>query len=299
MDPRMRGTKNMNPRNIFPKPPFPKQSQEPPGIESKMQPEPDFGLNSYEGHNKLKDKVALITGGDSGIGRSIAYIFAKEGSNVLFSYLSEDSDAEETVQAVNQTGSKAFAVRGDVSEESHCRGLVDKVFQEFGRLDILVNNCAFQKPRDNIIEIPSEEFDYTFKTNVYSMFYLCKAALPQMKPGSSIINTVSIQAYEPSAGLLAYAATKGAMVTFTKSLAKEAISKGIRVNAVAPGPVWTPLIPSTSNVQSIPNFGKHSLFGRPAQPIEIAKVFVFLASDDASFVTAEVWGITGGTKSIA
>lgn len=290
---------NKDPRNIFPKPPFPKQSQEPPGLESKMQPRPDFGLDSYQGHNKLSGRVALITGGDSGIGRAAALCFAREGASVLISYLSEDSDAQETVEAIEKVGVKAITVRGDVASENHCIDLVNKTVKEFGRLDILVNNCAFQKPRDSITEVPSSEFDYTFKTNVYSMFYLCKAAWLQMKPGSVIINTTSIQAYEPSAGLLAYATTKGAVVTFTKSLAKEAINKGIRVNAVAPGPVWTPFIPSSSDAESIPYFGQHSLFGRPAQPIEIATVFVFLASDDASFVTGEVWGITGGAKSIA
>jgi NAD(P)-dependent dehydrogenase (short-subunit alcohol dehydrogenase family) len=225
-----------NPLEQEPKPPFPEQQQPPPGLESEMQPRPDYGEQSYRGSGRLQGKAAIITGGDSGIGRAVALAFAREGADILISYLNEESDAQETARVVQEAGRKAVRVPGDISEEAHCQSLVQRAMQEFGHLDILVNNAAFSRTYQGIAEIPSEEFDYTFRTNLYAMFYFCKAALPHMPPDSTIINTSSIQAYQPDAPLLAYATTKGAIITFSKGLAKEAIKRGIRVNVVAPGP---------------------------------------------------------------
>jgi NAD(P)-dependent dehydrogenase (short-subunit alcohol dehydrogenase family) len=277
-----------------PKPPFPEQPQEPPGLESEMTPTPDYGEDSYKGYGRLKGKTALITGGDSGIGRAVALAFAREGADVLISYLNEESDAQETVRIVEKEGRRCIAVGGDIGDENLCKEIVRRAIDEFGRLDILVNNAAFQRTHDSIQEISSEEFDQTFKTNVYAMFYLCKAALPQMREGGSIINTASIQAYQPSAMLLAYASTKGAIVTFSKALASEVIEQDIRVNVVAPGPVWTPLIPATMPREKVKKFGEDTVFGRPAQPAELAPAFVFLASDESRYITGEVIGVTGG-----
>jgi NAD(P)-dependent dehydrogenase (short-subunit alcohol dehydrogenase family) len=283
-----------NPTQQGPQPPFPQQKQEPPGLESEMQPKPDYGVESYQGSGRLQGYGTIITGADSGIGRAVALAFAREGADVLISYLSEDSDAQETARIVERAGRKAVLVRGDVGREEHCRQIVQRALQDFGRLDILVNNAAFQMTHESIDELSSEEFDYTFRTNIYATFFLSKAALPHLKEGGSIINTASIQAYEPNPTLLAYAATKGAIVTFTKALAKEAIEKGIRVNAVAPGPIWTPLIPSTMPEQKVEQFGKTTPTQRPGQPAELAPVYVFLASHDASYITGEVIGVTGG-----
>jgi NAD(P)-dependent dehydrogenase (short-subunit alcohol dehydrogenase family) len=283
-----------NPTQQGPQPPFPQQKQEPPGLESEMQPRPDYGEESYQGSGRLQGYGAIITGADSGIGRAVALAFAREGADVLISYLSEDSDAQETARIVERAGRKAVLVRGDVGREEHCRQIVQRALQEFGRLDVLVNNAAFQMTHKSIDELSSEEFDYTFRTNIYATFFLSKAALPHMTEGGSIINTASIEAYEPNPMLLAYAATKGAIVTFTKALAKEAIKKGIRVNAVAPGPIWTPLIPSTMPEQKVEQFGKTTPMQRPGQPAELAPVYAFLASRDASYITGEVIGVTGG-----
>jgi NAD(P)-dependent dehydrogenase (short-subunit alcohol dehydrogenase family) len=283
-----------NPTQQGPQPPFPQQKQEPPGLESEMQPRPDYGEESYQGSGRLQGYGTIVTGADSGIGRAVALAFAREGADVLISYLSEDSDAQETARIVERAGRKAVLVRGDVGREEHCRQIVQRALQEFGRLDVLVNNAAFQMTHESIDELSSEEFDYTFRTNVYAMFFLSKAALPHMKEGGSIINTASIQAYEPTPSLLAYAATKGAIVTFTKALAKEAIKKGIRVNAVAPGPIWTPLIPSTMPEQKVEQFGQTTPMERAGQPAELAPVYVFLASREASYITGEVIGVTGG-----
>lgn len=276
------------------RPPLPKQQQEVPGTEDQMRPAADHGEKSYRGNGKLTGQTALITGGDSGIGRAIAIAFAREGANVVISYLEEHEDAEETDRHVREAGRKAIRAAGDIGQEAHCRELVDKTMSELGRLDILVNNAAFQAVRDSIEEISSEEFDRTYKTNVYGMFYLCRAAMPHMKPGSCIINTTSIQAYDPSPQLLAYASTKSAIVGFTKALARMAIKQGIRVNAVAPGPVWTPLIPATMPEDHVENFGGSSVFERPAQPAELAPLYVWLASPEASYLTGEVFGATGG-----
>ena len=282
------------PQERGPKPPFPKQQQEPPGLESEMQPQPDYGEKSYRGFGRLQDKAAIITGGDSGIGRAVALAFAREGADVLFSYLNEEPDARETVRVVEGAGRKAVAVPGDIGDEAHCQQIVQRATQEFGKLDILVNNAAFQMSHESIQELPSEEFDYTFRTNIYAMFYLCKAALPKMQSGGAIINSASIQAYQPKPSLLAYAATKGAIVTFSKALAEEAIKQGVRVNAVAPGPVWTPLIPMSMPQQQVAQFGQQTPIGRPAQPAEVAPAYVFLASQESSYITGEVLGVTGG-----
>ena len=245
--------------------------------------------------DRLTGKAALITGGDSGIGRAVALAFAREGADVLIAYLpEEESDARETCRFVEEAGRKAVAVPGDISEEHQCQHLVERAFDAFGKLDILVNNAAYQMSHASIQDISAEEWDYTFRTNIYAMFYLCKAALPKMPEGGTIINTASIQAYQPSAQLLHYATTKGAIVTFTKALSEEAIKHGVRVNAVAPGPIWTPLIPSTMPPEKALNFGKDTPMERPGQPAELAPLFVFLASNDSSYITGEIIGVTGG-----
>jgi NAD(P)-dependent dehydrogenase (short-subunit alcohol dehydrogenase family) len=287
-------TTPQNPMEQFPKPPFPEQQQAPPGTEAQMQPKADHGEQTYQGHGRLEGRTAIITGGDSGIGRAVAIAFAREGADVLISYLNEEQDAKETVGWIERAGRKAVAVPGDISDEAHCQEVIRRATQAFGKLDILVNNAAFQRTYQSIQEISAEELEYTFRTNIFAMFYLCKAALPQMKEGGSIINVASIQAYQPSAQLLAYAATKGAIVTFSKALSQEALQQGVRVNVVAPGPVWTPLIPSTMPVEKAKEFGKQAPMGRPAQPVELAPAFVFLASQESSYITGEVIGVTGG-----
>lgn len=283
-----------DPRRAGPEPPFPEQAQPAPGRESEMEPRPDYGEETYEGTAKLQDKVALVTGADSGIGRAVALAFAREGADVLVSYLSEDDDAAETVRVVEDAGRKAVAVPGDIGDEEHCRALVERAVDELGRLDILVNNAATQGVHESITEIPSEEIERVFRTNVLSFFWLSRAAIPHLEPGSSIINTTSIQAYDPSPTLIHYAATKGAISTFTKALAKELVEQGIRVNAVAPGPVWTPLIAMSFEPEEVAEFGQDNPLGRPAQPAELAPAYVFLASDEARFVVGEVIGVTGG-----
>lgn len=286
--------KNINPRELHPRPPFPQQVQEPPGRESELSPSADHGEESYRGYDRLHGKVALITGADSGIGRAVALAFAREGADVLISYLNEQEDAEETRHLVEQTGRKGILAAGDITNERHCRELVKRCEEELGRLDILVNNAAFQRVHEKVEDFSSEEFDTTFRTNVYAMFYLCREALPRMHPGSTIINVTSIQAYHPSPQLLAYASTKGAIVTFTKALSTMAIKQGIRVNAVAPGPIWTPLIPSTTPGGKVENFGEQTPMGRAGQPAELAPLFVFLASQESTYITGEIFGITGG-----
>jgi NAD(P)-dependent dehydrogenase (short-subunit alcohol dehydrogenase family) len=276
------------------KPPFPEQPQEPPGTESAMRPTADHGEASYRGSGKLTDCAAVITGADSGIGRAVALAFAREGADVLVSYLEEDQDARQTERLVREAGRTAIVVPGDIGDQDHCRQIVEQAVRQFGRLDLLVNNAAFQAARPSIEEISSSEFEYTYRTNVFGMFYLCQAALPHMKPGASIINTTSIQAYDPSPELLAYASTKAAIINFTKALAKSAVARGIRVNAVAPGPVWTPLIPATLPHEWVESFGCVSVFDRPAQPAELAPLFVWLASPEAAYITGEVFGATGG-----
>jgi len=287
-------TTQQNPLTQYPTPPFQQQHIDPPGLESQMNPKPDYGEQSYRGSNRLSGKVALITGADSGIGRAVALAFAREGADLLLSYLDEGEDAQETLRVVRAAGRKAVAVAGDISQEAHCQQLVQRTIQEFGTLDILVNNAAFQRTYSSITEIAAEELQYTFATNIFAMFYLCKAALPHLQPGASIITTSSIEAVQPEPMLLAYAATKGAIVNFTKGLAKELAPKGIRVNSVAPGPVWTPLIPSTMPTEQVRDFGLQSPMQRPAQPVELAPAYVFLASQEASYVSAQTIGVTGG-----
>ena len=265
-----------------------------PGTEKEMTPEADHGESSYKGSGRLSDRVALITGGDSGIGRAVAIAFAREGADVIISYLNEHDDAKETARWVEHAGRKALRIPGDIQDETHCHSLVDRALSELGRLDILVNNAAFQMEHDGIDDLPTEEIEKTFRTNIFAMFWLCKRALPKMKPGSVIINTASIQAYDPNPGLLAYAATKAGIVNFTKALAKNAIEKGVRVNAVAPGPVWTPLIPATLKPDHVEQFGQNTVFGRVAQPAELAPLFVFAASEESRYCTGEVFGATGG-----
>ena len=283
-----------NPREVGTMPPFPQESLDYPGLESDMTPRPDYGEDSYRGYGRLQGRAALITGGDSGIGRAVALAFAREGADVLIAYLNEDSDAEETARVVREAGRQAVLVPGDISEAAHCRSLVERTVADLGRLDILVNNAAYQMTRDGIEQIPDGEWEHTFRTNIFAMYYLCKAAWPYLAPGSAIINTASIQAYQPSPELLAYASTKGAIVTFSKALAQEGAEKGIRVNVVAPGPVWTPLIPATMPAEKAQQFGQDAPLGRPGQPAELAPLFVFLASNESRYITGEVVGVAGG-----
>jgi NAD(P)-dependent dehydrogenase (short-subunit alcohol dehydrogenase family) len=283
-----------DPKESGAQPPFPDQSQRFPGTERKMEPQADHGERSYRGTGKLAGRTALITGADSGIGRAVALAFAREGADVLISYLNEEQDARETKRLVEEAGRRAVTMGGDIADEAHCRALVERATGELGRLDVLVNNAAFQRTRERIEDITPEEFDRTFRVNVYAMFYLCKAALPHMRAGGSIINTCSIQAYQPSPTLLAYATTKAAIVNFSKGLAQMVADRGIRVNSVAPGPVWTPLIVSTMPPEQVKSFGRDTPLKRPAQPAELAPLYVLLASDDGSYITGQTYGITGG-----
>jgi NAD(P)-dependent dehydrogenase (short-subunit alcohol dehydrogenase family) len=283
-----------HPTQAQPQPPYPEQRQPYPGRESEMQPRPDYGEQSYRGSGRLTGKKALITGGDSGIGRAVAVAFAREGADVLISYLNEEQDAQETARVVREAGRTCICVPGDIGQEAHCRQLVERALGELGGLDVLVNNAAYQMTRDGIEGISSDEWDHTFKTNIYAMFWLCQAALPKLREGGAIINTTSIQAYQPTPKLLAYASTKGAILTFTKALAPEAIKRGVRVNAVAPGPIWTPLIPSTMPAEQVQQFGQSTPAGRAGQPVEVGPIYVFLASSESSYITGEVIGVTGG-----
>jgi NAD(P)-dependent dehydrogenase (short-subunit alcohol dehydrogenase family) len=285
----------VDPRSQGPKPEYPQPPIEPPGSIAEMAPQADHGEQSYKGLGRLTDRVALITGGDSGIGRAVAIAFAREGADVVISHLPEEqADANDTCRWVTTAGRKALSIPGDIQDERHCAFLIDRVFDEFGRLDILVNNAAYQVTHDTIEAFTTEELERTFRTNVYAMFWLCRAALPRMAPGSTIINTASIQGYDPNPQLLTYAPTKAAIINFTKALAQFAMQRGVRVNAVAPGPVWTPLIPSTMPEERVRTFGQDTAFGRTAQPVELAPLFVFLASNESRFVTGEVYGATGG-----
>ncbi|HJS85731.1 MAG TPA: SDR family oxidoreductase [Acetobacteraceae bacterium] len=268
--------------------------QSPPGHEREMRTKPDHGETTYKGSGKLAGRAAIITGADSGIGRAVAIAFAREGADVLISYLNEHEDAKETASWVEKAGRRAIVVAGDVSQQSHCRELVQRAAKEFGRLDILVNNAAMQRTHQSLDEISAEEWDQTFRTNIYSQFYLCQAAVPRMKPGAAIVNTTSVNAKTPSPQLLAYATTKGAIANFTAGLAQLLAEKGIRVNCVAPGPVWTPLIPSTMPEEKVESFGEQVPLKRPAQPAELAGAYVFLASDEASYVSGALIPVTGG-----
>lgn len=284
-----------DPRNAGPKPPFPQQRQTHPGSVHQMDPPADHGEDSYEGSGKLKGRVAIITGGDSGIGRAVAIAFAKEGADVVLSFLPEEqADADDTEAVIKKSGARVEEVAGDIRNTETIDRLISVAESRFGRLDIVVNNAGYQMSHDDIAELSLDELEHTFRTNVFATFLLSQAALKKLPAGGVILNTTSIQAYDPSPQLVVYAATKAAILSMTKSIADLAIKQGVRVNAVAPGPVWTPLIPSTMPTEKVKTFGSNTGFGRPAQPIEIAKIFVFLASDDASYVTGEVYGATGG-----
>lgn len=274
---------------------IPKQQQQPPGHEAELTPQADHGETSYRGSGRLQDKATVITGGDSGIGRAVALAFAREGADVLISYLDEHDDAKETARLVEEAGRRAILVPGDIADRAHCRAIIDKAVAEFGCIDVLVNNAAFQMSHDSLDEIPDDEWDYTFKVNITAMFHLCKAAVKHMSPGSSIINTTSINSDNPKPTLLPYATTKGAIANFSAGLAQLLADKGIRVNSVAPGPIWTPLIPSTMPPDQVENFGSQVPMKRAGQPKEVAPVFVMLASDEASYISGARIAVTGGT----
>jgi NAD(P)-dependent dehydrogenase (short-subunit alcohol dehydrogenase family) len=272
----------------------PAQQQEVPGIQSKMTPVPDCGEESYKGSGKLTGKVAVITGGDSGIGRAVAIAYAREGADVLISYLSEDSDAKDTQRYVEQAGRRGVLVRGDVADPQHCREIIQTAVDELGGLDILVSNAAFQMSHDSLQEISDEEWDRTLHTNISAMFHLCKAAIPHMKAGSSIIGSSSVNSDMPSPQLTPYAATKAAIANFCASLAQLLGEQGIRVNSVAPGPIWTPLIPATMPPEKVEHFGENTPLGRAGQPKELAPVYVLLASNDGSYISGARVAVTGG-----
>jgi len=279
-----------------PKSPMPAQHQEKPGIEAKLKPRPNYQAPEYQGAGKLKEKVALITGGDSGIGRAVAVLFAREGADVAFTFLKEEKrDAEETKRAIEAEGQEAFPISGDVRDPKICKKLVKQTVDKFGKLDILVNNAAFQQHQESLEELTEEQWDQTFKTNIYGYFYMTKAALPHLEEGSAIVNTGSITGLEGSKQLLDYASTKGAIHAFTKSLAQNLVERGIRVNCVAPGPVWTPLNPADKDPEDVKEFGADTPMKRPAQPEEIAPAYVYFASEaDSSYVTGEVLTLLGG-----
>lgn len=285
-----------DPRKGYPRPPFEEQSQPWPGLAGKMTPRPDHGENSYRGSGKLLGRRALVTGGDSGIGRAAAIAFAREGADVAISYLpAEEPDAKEVIDLIERAGRKALALPGDIRNEAFCENMVARVIGAFGGIDLLVNNAGRQHSFDSILDIGTDYFDWTLKTNLYAMFWITKAAVAHMPPGSAIINTASVNAYDPSENLLDYAMTKGAIVTFTKGLAKQMIKRGIRVNGVAPGPFWTPLQVSGGQTQkNLKEFGETTPMGRPGQPAEIAHVYVQLASAESSYVTGQIYGESGG-----
>ena len=286
-----------DPRNLYPAPPFARQEQAAPGLACRMQPPPDHGERSYKGSGRLRGRRALITGGDSGIGRAAEIAYAREGADVAIGYLpAEEEDAREVIQLIQAEGRKAVALPGDIRDEAFCTKLVTDAVEQLGGLDLLVNNAAAQRSQSSIADITTAQFDTVFKTNVYALFWITKAALPHLAPGSAIINTSSVQAYNPSEELFDYAATKAAIASFTKSLAKQLTPKGIRVNAVAPGPYWTPLQPSGGQKpEKLEKFGADNPTGRPGQPAEIAPLYVLLASNESSFVSGDVFGSAGGT----
>ncbi len=290
------GSRLQDPVNKYPKPPFPVQQQPWPGLAARMTPRPDHGEQSYKGTGRLSGRKALITGGDSGIGRAAAIAFAREGADVAINYLpAEEEDAREVVQLIRDAGRRAAPLPGDIRDEAFCAKLVADAVHELGGLDILVNNAARQVSQTSILDITSQQFDETFKTNVYAMFWITRAAVPHLKPGSAIINTASVNAYEPGENIIDYAATKGAIMIFSKGLAKQLAKKGVRVNAVAPGPVWTPLqVSGGQTPENLASFGSETPMGRPGQPAELAPLYVTLATSEASFTTGQVFAATGG-----
>jgi len=285
---------NPHPQTAHPQPKFPEQSQEPTGSEAEMNPAPDYGEKSYVGHDRLKDHICVVTGGDSGIGRAVCLAFAREGAHIVCGFYSHDEDAKVTERIVKEAGRECLLVKADLSEDAECKRLVEEAVAKFGRIDVLVNNAAYQGEMvESVTMLDRGRIEKTFKTNIFSMFSLVRYALPHMKEGSNIINTGSVQAYHPSAIILDYACTKGAIVSFTKGLAEELIDKGIRVNCVAPGPVWTPLVVSSFPKEKNAEFGLHYPYKRPAQPVELAGAYVFLASQEARYVSAEILSCTG------
>jgi NAD(P)-dependent dehydrogenase (short-subunit alcohol dehydrogenase family) len=281
-------------QRTYPTPPFPEQQQPYPGLASRMNPLPDHGETTYQGNRRLAGKKTLVTGGDSGIGRAVAIAFAREGTDVAISYLNEDEDAASVQRVIEATGRRCVLIPGDLASPDHCRAVIAKTVDAFGRIDVLVNNAAHQSYFESLEEIPDEEWETTMAVNISAMFYLTKAAVPHMQPGSSIINTASKQADEPSPELLAYAVTKGAIQNFSAGLCQLLAKRGIRVNTVAPGPVWTPLGPASLPPENVANFGKQVPFGRPAQPVELAPPYVMLASDEASYISGATIAVTGG-----
>lgn len=277
----------------YPRPPFASQAQSVPGSQKKMDPYPDCGEKSYTGSGRLANKIALITGADSGIGRAVAIAFAREGADVAIAYLDEHEDAKETARWVEEAGRQCLLLPGDLAQKANCQAIVDQTVEQFGRIDVLVNNAAFQMTHETLEEIPDEEWVKTFDINITAMFRICKAALPHMKAGGSIINTSSVNSDMPKPTLLAYAATKGAIANFTGGLAQLLGSKGIRVNSVAPGPIWTPLIVSTMPDEDVNSFGSETPLGRPGQPVEVAPIYVLLASDEASYISGSRYAVTG------
>ncbi|MDF3201760.1 SDR family oxidoreductase [Pseudomonas sp. 1912-s] len=278
----------------YPRPPFASQAQSVPGSQKKMDPYPDCGEKSYTGSGRLANKIALITGADSGIGRAVAIAFAREGADVALAYLDEHEDAKETARWVEEAGRQCLLLPGDLAQKATCQAIVDQTVEQFGRIDVLVNNAAFQMTHETLEDIPDEEWVKTFDINITAMFRLCKAALPHMKAGGSIINTSSVNSDMPKPTLLAYAATKGAIANFTGGLAQLLGNKGIRVNSVAPGPIWTPLIVSTMPDEDVNSFGSETPLGRPGQPVEVAPIYVLLASDEASYISGSRYAVTGG-----
>jgi NAD(P)-dependent dehydrogenase (short-subunit alcohol dehydrogenase family) len=272
----------------------PKQEQPPPGTTAAMDPRPDHGEETYVGHGRLEGKATVVTGADSGIGRAVAIAFAREGADVLISYLEEDDDARETERWVEEAGRKAVLVRGDLTEAERCRAVVDAAVHAFGRIDVLVNNAAYQRTYASLEDVPDDEWDRHFATNVTAMFRICKTALPHMRAGSSIINTASVNVDQPKPTLVPYASTKGAIANFSAGLAQQLGDRGIRVNSVLPGPIWTPLIPATLPPDQVEGFGSQVPLGRPGQPKELAPIYVLLASDEASYMTGGAYPVTGG-----
>ena len=287
-----------NPLEKYPKPPYSNEPQSTPGTEGQMNPKADHGEDSYKGSGKLTGRRAVITGGDSGIGRAVAIAFAREGADVLISYLNEHEDAKDTARVIEESGRKAVLVPGDIQKEEHCISIIETAVKELGGIDILVNNAAFQMSHESLQDFTEAEIDRTYRTNIYAMYFLCKAAEKHLPPGSTVINTTSVNAYKPSPGLLAYAPTKGAIQNFTGALAQVWAEKGIRVNCVAPGPIWTPLIPSTMPPEKVENFGGDTPLKRAGQPAELAAAYVLLASEDSSYMTASTIQVTGGTPTI-
>lgn len=288
----------VNPVDQYPVPKFPLQEQSLPGSEKAMDPKPDHGENTYKGSGKLTGRRAVITGADSGIGKAVAIAFAREGADVLISYLNEDEDAKETAAYVEKAGRKAVLLSGDISNEAHCQHIINRAVEEFGGIDILVNNAAFQVTHESLQDIPSKEWELTFATNIHAMFYLCKAAEPHLKPGSTVVNTTSVNAYTPKPTLSPYTATKAAIQNLTSTLAQLWAPKGIRVNCVAPGPIWTPLIPASFSAEETANFGSQSPMKRPGQPAELAPVYVLLASPESSYMSGATVAVTGGMPTI-